>query len=120
MFFYLQEKKLVECLVSIYNKTLDRIWLESEMENADDLELPPWWWRVSVTCGVGNISFIKMQTLAMLDFCQVPLISVINLRYRFICMDLLNIIKPNHLTLVHYFNLILLYITVILLNIWSY
>ena len=30
--------------------------------------------RVSVTCGVGNISFIKMQTLAMLDFCQVPLI----------------------------------------------
>ena len=43
MFFYLREKKLVEYLVSIYNETLDRIWLESEMENADDLELPPWW-----------------------------------------------------------------------------
>ena len=52
---------------------------------------------VSVTCGVSNISFIKMQT----RFLSSATYQCYQL-YRFICMDLLNIIKSNHLTLVHY------------------
>ena len=34
--------------------------------------------RVSVTCGVGNISFIKMQTFTMLDFvkCHLSVLSI--------------------------------------------